>query len=249
MVDIRPKKNRKSRAHHSRPTPIDWRVVEQVLASPVIERLYLWGKPGIGKTFAAYHFGRIENGVYALTCTPETPASELRGHYLPTGEGGFTWRDGPVVQAMREGARLVINEIGHAAEDVLSFLMPILEHAETARVTLPTNETVMPKPGFHIIATDNSAPDDLPDALRDRFDAVIRIEEPHPDALKRLSEPLRDVARRGFALDDARRVSLRGWLVLDRLRHELDLGLACAIVFGVERGAQIHDAIVLAGGC
>jgi hypothetical protein len=125
----------------------------------------------------------------------------------------------------------------------------VLEWPETARVTLPTNETVAPAPGFHVIATANCPPDDLPPALRDRFDAVIRIEEPHPEALDKLSPPLREVARRGFALDDARRVSLRGWLSLDRLRHELGLELACAVAFGLERGAQLYDAIVLAGGC
>lgn len=248
MVDIRPKKNRKN-TQQNKATLIDWSVVERVLESMAVDRLYIWGKPGIGKTWAAYHKGRIANGVFAVTCTQETPASELRGHYLPGPDGGFSWHDGPVVRAMRDGARLVINEIAHASDDVLAFLHPILEHVETARITLPTNETIAPTPGFHCVLTDNLAPDDLPPALRDRFDAVLQIEEPHPEALLRLPEPLRSVARRGFALDDARRVSLRGWLVLERLRHELGLELACAVVFGLERGAQIYDAIVLSGGC
>lgn len=248
MVDIRPKKSRKSSPAQSRAPLIDWKVIEHVLALPVLDRIFIWGKPGIGKSWCAYHKGRIERGVYAVTCTPETPASELRGHYLPHGDGGFAWHDGPVVRAMREGARLVINEIAHASDDVLAFLHPILEHAETARTTLPTNETVVPTPGFHVVLTDNAPPDELPPALRDRFDAVIQIEEPHPEALLRLSEPLRAVAQRGFALEDARRVSIRGWLVLDRLRDELGLELACAIVFGTERGAQVHDAIVLGWG-
>jgi MoxR-like ATPase len=249
MVEIRPKKSRQRNAQHSRATRIDWDVVERVLASQVINHLYMWGKPGIGKTWTAYHKGRIEQGVYAVTCTPETPASELRGHYLPGPDGHFVWHDGPVVRAMREGARLVINEIGHASDDVLALMHPVLEHMETARITLPTNETVAPAAGFHVVLTDNAAPDELPPALRDRFDAVLRIDEPHPEALARLSEPLRRVAERGFALEEDRYVSLRGWLVLDALRHELGLELASAVVFGAERGAQIHDAVVLGGGC
>lgn len=247
MVELRPKNSRQSAADGSS-ARIDWELIEHLLASLNVERVYLWGKPGIGKTWTAYHKGRIERGLYAVTCTPETPASELRGHYLPR-DGGFEWHDGPVVRAMREGARLVINEITHASDDVLAFLHPILELAETARVTLPSNETVAPTPGFHCIVTDNAPPDDLPAALRDRFDVVLHVEEPHPEALAKLSEPLREVARRGFALDDARRVSLRAWLVLDRLRHELGLERACLAVFGAERGSQIHDAVVLAGGC
>jgi len=249
MVDIRPKKSRRSAPSHSRPPLVGWEVIERVLASAVVDRLYLWGPPGIGKTHVAYHTkGRGTNGVYAVTCTPETPASELRGHYLPTGDGAFRWHDGPIVRAMREGARLVLNEISAAGDDVLAFLMPVLEPPETARITLPTNETVTPAPGLQIVVTDNRPPDDLPDALRDRFDAVVHIREPHPEALALLREPLRTIARRGFALEDSRRISLRGWLVLDRLRCELDLEIACAVVFGAERGAQVYDAIVLGGG-
>jgi MoxR-like ATPase len=228
---------------------VDWDLIERVLASPTLRCIYLWGKPGIGKTWCAYHKGRVERGCYCLTLTPETPASELRGNYLPSADGGLAWEDGPVVRALREGSRLVLNEILHASDDVLAFLHPILEFPETARLTLPTRETVQPAPGFSCVITDNAAPDDLPAALRDRFDAVLEIREPHPEALARLSEPLREVARRGFALEDERRISLRGWLVLDRLQHELSLADACRVVFGAERGAQIHDAIVLAGGC
>jgi MoxR-like ATPase len=248
MVEIRPRKSRRPDADSSS-TRIGWEVVELVLSSSAVDRVYLWGGPGIGKTWTAYHKGRIERGLWAVTCTPETPASELRGHYLPKADGGFEWHDGPVVSAMRAGARLVINEILHASDDVLAFLHPILEFPETARVTLPSNETVAPAPGFSCVVTDNSPPDDLPPALRDRFDAVLHIEEPHPEALAKLSAPLREVARRGFALDDPRRVSLRGWFVLDRLRPELGLERACAVVFGAERGSQLYDAIVLAGGC
>jgi hypothetical protein len=77
---------------------------------------------------------------------------------------------------------------------------------------------------------------------------VLEIREPHPEALALLSDPLREAARRTFALEPERRVSLRGWLVLERLRLEFGLALACLVLFGAERGSQIHDAIVLAGG-
>jgi len=247
MVDVRAKKTRKPDTD-SRTARISWELIERVLSSFALSRVYLWGPPGVGKTWAAFHKGRIGRGVFSLTLTPETPASELRGHYLPKGEV-WEWHDGPVVRAMREGARVVINEIQYASSDVLAFLYPALENSETARITLPTNETVTPAPGFNVCICDNSPPDDLPPALRDRFDAVLEIDSPHPAAMQRLSEPLREVARRGFALEDERRVSLRGWLVLDRLRHELGLADACLVVFGAERGSQIHDALVLAGGC
>jgi MoxR-like ATPase len=225
--------------------PLDWALVSRALASFALHRIYLFGPPGVGKTFCAYHDGRIGNGVYAITLTTDTPASELRGNYMPRG-GEFVWVDGPVVRAMREGARLVINELLHAADDVFSFLHPILEQPATARITLPTGETVFPATGFNVIATDNGPPEALPPALRDRFDAVLEIREPHPNALSLLSPDLRELARRSFALDEERRVSLRGWLRLDELRREFGLENACLLAFGTERGGQIHDAILLA---
>ncbi len=248
MPDLRPKRLRKPAESESRTARIDWPLVEQVLASEIVNRVYLFGPPGIGKTFVAYHKGRIQRGLYAVTLTQEMPFSELRGSYLPKG-GEFPWVDGPAVKAMREGARLVLNELSHASDDALAFLYPVLETPESARITLPTNETVRPADGFSVVVTDNEPPDALPAALRDRFDAFLEVREPHPEALETLSEPLREVARRGFALEDERRISLRGWLILDRLRHTLGLANACLVVFGAERGSQIHDAIVLAGGC
>jgi MoxR-like ATPase len=225
---------------------ITWELIEQLLASTAVDRIYLWGPPGIGKTWAAYRKGRIARGVYAITLTPETPASELRGHYLPKGSE-VVWHDGPVLRAMRTGARLVVNEPSHASDDAVAFLYPILEFLETARITLPTGETVTPAPGFNVVLTDNFPPDELPAALRDRFDVALEVKEPHPDALEALPEPLREAARRSFALEPERRVSMRRWLVLDRLRHELGLATTCVAVLGAERGPQICDAIRLAG--
>jgi MoxR-like ATPase len=243
----KPRANRSHQPEFQDADPLaGWNLIERVLASRLVDRAYLWGPPGTGKTYAAYRKGRIGSGVYAITLTQETPASELRGHYLPKGSE-VVWHDGPVLRAMRAGARLVINEASHASDDALAFLYPILEFHETARITLPSGETVTPAPGFNVVVTDNSPPDDLPEALRDRFDVTIEVKEPHPEALAALAEPLREAARRSLALEPERRVSLRRWLVLDRLRHELGLATACVAVFGAERGPQIHDAILLAG--
>ncbi len=236
----------KNRKNESKSAFTTWPLIEKVLTSHCFERILLHGPPGVGKTYCAYTMGRIERGVYACTLTQELPASELRGSFFPRGNE-FVWRDGPVIAAMRAGARLVLNEITKASDDALTFLYPILENAHTARITLPSNETVMPAPGFTVVATDNEGPESLPAALRDRFDALLEVREPHPGALMQLSPPLREVALRGFALDAERRVSLRSWLVLDRAWVELGLTDACRAVFGSERGSQIYDALILAG--
>ncbi len=230
----------------TRTETIGWTLIERVLACMALSRIYLFGPPGVGKTYMAYEFGRVQQGVYACTLTPDTPAAELRGSYIPQGDT-IVWHDGPVIRAMREGARLVLNELSHASEDALAFLYPVLEHPDTARLTLPMGETIIPTPGFHVIVTDNLAPDDLPPALRDRFDAQLEIREPHPDALARLPEDLREVARRGMGLDEERRVSVRPIIAINSLRDEFGLRDACLIVLGAARGAHFFDALRLAG--
>ncbi len=244
------KESEKSRAGakrvEERTATVGWSLVERVLASKSVARIHLSGPPGVGKTYAAYRHGRTERGVYACTLTQETPAAELRGTYLPRGEE-IVWHDGPVILAMRQGARLVLNELSNASDDAFAFLHPVLEHEETARLTLPTGETIVPAADFHVVVTDNLPCDTLPPALRDRFDVRLEVGEAHPEALEALSPVLREVARRSLGLDEDRRVSVRAWRVLDRLRHELGLDLACTAIFGPGRGGHVRDALKLAG--
>lgn len=223
-----------------------WNFVQTVLDCNAIRTVYLWGPPGIGKTYSAYNSGRAAEGLYSITLTEDTPASELRGQWIPVG-GEFRWSDGPFTAAMRKGFRLVINEISHAGDDVLALLYPVLESVATARMTLPTGETVEPKSGFHVIVTDNEAPDQLSDALQDRFDAVLHVQHPHPDAIKALPKPLRMAAERSCTLESGRAISLRSWLKLAELQPILGMEKAARAVFGEKRMQQVLDALRIAG--
>ncbi len=224
-----------------------WQLLELVLSIDVeaTRVVYVWGPPGIGKTFGAYHFGRIENGFYAVTVTDETSAAELRGHFIFRG-GDALWHHGPFVRAMIEGKRLVINEIGNANADVLALLFPILESLKTAEITLPTGETIQPAPGFHVVATDNRPPDQLPEALDDRFGVCLCLSEPHPAAIAQLHPQLRELAVASARLDDERRVSARGWQFLQSLIPSFGLEVACRLTFGPDRGPLVFEAIAMA---
>ena len=212
-----------------------WNVASAVMG--VSRRVLMYGPPGTGKTFHAVNAGwedqETAGTVYQVTMTDETPAAELRGHYIAKGSE-WVWADGPAVKAWREGARFVINEIDRASEDALSFLYVIMDDPEFAHTTLPTGEVIKPKDGFQVIATMNGVPEDLPEALQDRFPVDIHIQDVHPKAIEQLPEDLRGPAKNTtLAREGGRRLSIRSWLEYAKLRTSFDDEMMAAkAIFG-----------------
>ena len=218
-----------------------WVAAESVIDAGMGNTL-LYGPPGTGKS----HAGQSGGGrVYNVTITPDTPAAELRGHYHPRG-GEFVWQDGPAVRAMREGARLVLNEVNHAGGDVLSFLLAALDNPASCRICLPSGETVRPAPGFHVVGTMNGEPDDLLPALRDRFAAAIEIDEPHPAAIASLPADLQNAARGTVTATGSDRLTLRQWLSFASLRERVGAEVASQVTFGA-RWRAVLDSLTAGG--
>lgn len=222
-----------------------WEIVDAV--ARVSRTVLMYGPPGTGKSYAAHGAALGDRKLFTITLTPDTPAAELRGHYVPVG-GEFKWQDGPAIKAWREGGRLVVNEIDHAGGDALSFLMNVLDSAGTAGITLPTGETVRPADGFQAIGTMNGDPDtDLPEALRDRFPCTVHVDEAHPEAIASLPDDLQEAARGTVcAADSDRRVSLRAWLDYGKLRMTVGHELAAVAIFGRDRAPDILQALKIA---
>ena len=223
----------------------DWGFIEKVLGSDATRIVFMSGEAGTGKTYTAMREGLGDRNCYCVTLTPETPAAELRGFWMPKGDE-FVWQDGVFINAMREGARIVINEVAHASHDVLALLYPVLESVETAALTLPSGETVVPAEGFQVICTDNTDIEYLPEALRDRFDAVLDVVSPHPGAIARLSNKFRAPAEKAFNLKDGRKTSIRGWLQVQKYADGMDTADAFRAVFGEEKGHHLYTATMLA---
>ena len=214
-----------------------WDLVASVIQNSRSTLLY--GPPGTGKSHAAHTADLDGRPLFSITLTPDTPAAELRGHYVPVGDE-FRWQDGPAIRAWREGGRLVINEIDHAGGDALSF-------PQTACLTLPTGELVRPADGFQAVATMNGDPDeDLPAALRDRFPVAIEVKEAHPAGIAQLPHDLRAAAKGSVvATDPARRLTLRAWLAFASLRASIGAEAAAQAVFR-SRAEDVLDALRIA---
>ena len=205
-----------------------WERASMVIDSQRITLLY--GPPGTGKTYAANKSPGAPAMISNITATEETPAAELRGHFIPKG-GEFFFMHGPALDRFKNGGRLVINEVDKLSGDALQFLNALLDDADIAAITLPTGETVHPHPDFSCVATMNGEPDDLPESLADRFTVAIRIDKPHPDAVKTLPKDLQKAARNGISAD-GRAISLRGWKKYAELREIHGEVNAAATIFG-----------------
>lgn len=188
------------------------------------EKVLLHGPRGTGKTTLA-----MGNGGYKVTLTPETPAAELRGHYIPKG-GEFVWHNGPGVKAWLEGETLVLDEIDQGGSDVQVFLHGLLDDLAVAKLTLPNGETVRPVKGWRCIATMNGQPEDLPGPLLDRFAAVIYADTPTEKSLERFPEDWRQSV---VGTCQTGELSPRQWFnLLVLLREDVEKDMAYRIVFG-----------------
>ena len=224
-----------------------WSLVSNII--PHIKRLLLYGPSGTGKTYAATLLAQEKDEeVFQITLTPDTPAAALIGHYIIKG-GGTVWNDGVGMAAWRAAhkkpSRLVINEVDHAGPDAISALHVLLDDQRTARMSLPTGETLGPGPLLRIIGTMNGVPEDLLPSLQDRFTVRIPINEVAPGAIAALPEDLRTVAiNTALCTDPQRRISVRSWNEFAVLRPAAGEKNAADAVFG-DKSDSVLSAIKL----
>jgi MoxR-like ATPase len=216
------------------PLPQCWQDVEDALNAG-IDRLILFGPPGTGKTYAGLNFGDTQGGAWRLVCTDDMTNADVTGHYIPSGND-WAWKDGMAVKAWQgdglRGGRLVVDEIDKAGGDVFATLLAMTDTLDSAKWERPSDgRSIRPMEGYSVVMTTNIEDmRELPEALKDRFPIAIRINQPHPSALEKLSADLRPYALR-MADAGERRISLRTFFAYDKLRKSLGEEKAANLVF------------------
>jgi MoxR-like ATPase len=231
-------------SHHT--LPPCWDKLNKALNAG-IDRIVLFGPSGTGKTYGGLNYGHTRGGAHRLICTEDMTTANVEGNFMPNRDGSWSWVAGSALKAWEgdglTGGRLVVDEIDKAGGDVFATLLSFLDSPESASWEHPeTGRIHRPREGFSVVMTTNvENMNELPTALVDRFPVRIRIDQPHPDALDRLSQDLRGLAVR---LADAgrERVSLRAFYAFDQLRNALPLDEAAEIVFG-PRASSMLEAI------
>jgi len=162
------------------------RDVKQIIESNAFYPIFISGLSGNGKTMMVEQAAAQAKRKYVrVNITEETDEDDLIGGFrLVNGE--TVWCDGPIPQAMKQGAVCLIDEIDRGSNKLMC-LQAVLEGKSL--YIKKTGAVVQPADGFNIIATANTkgrGSEDgrftgariLDEAFLERF--IATIEQPYP---------------------------------------------------------------------
>ncbi|MEH0933988.1 AAA family ATPase [Micromonospora psammae] len=134
----------------------------------------LYGPPGTGKTAlveAAFP------DLLTVAGTGDTIVEDFLGNFIPLPDGGFEFVYGPLVQAMREGRALLVDDATLIPPKVLAVLYPAMDGRRMISIPGYRNERVDAVDGFYVIAGHNPGVHGavLTEALASRFDVHIEV--------------------------------------------------------------------------
>ena len=161
--------------------------MKRIVGSKKFYPVFVSGLSGNGKTFMVEQAcAQLKTECLRVNISPETDEDDLIGGFRLI-DGETKWFDGPVVQAMKSGAVLILDEIDRGSNKLMC-LQGVLEGK--GLFVKKTGEFVEPVTGFNVIATANTkgkgdetgrymAATILDDAFLERF--PITVEQEYPD--------------------------------------------------------------------
>lgn len=137
--------------------------------------LLLKGPTGTGKSrFVQFMSYRVGKPLITVACHEETSATDLIGRFIIKGAETI-WIDGPLTQALKQGAVLYMDEIAEARPDVIVAIHPLTDHRRELYVD-KIGETVKAHPDFMFVSSFNPGYQkgfkDLKPSTRQRFIAL-----------------------------------------------------------------------------
>ncbi|WP_057914186.1 ATP-binding protein [Peribacillus muralis] len=168
-------------------------MVDAITALSMGKNILLKGPTGAGKTKFAETLSHLFNQpMFSVNCSVDLDAESLLGfktlNYKEEKQV-IEFVPGPVINSMNHGHFLYIDEINMAKPETLPLINGVLDYRRT--ITNPfTNEVIMAKDGFNVIAAINegyvgTVP--LNEALKNRF-VVIGVPYIEGEQLKQLIE-------------------------------------------------------------
>lgn len=138
------------------------------------EPVLLVGETGIGKSRLIEVAAAImKRKAVTISMHGSIENSDFVGSYSFAGR--VVWKEGPLIQAMKDGSVLILDEINLADDAVLERLNSVLERERTLLVP-ETNEEIRASDGFLVAACMNPGTDvgkrELTRALRNRFTEI-----------------------------------------------------------------------------
>ena len=210
---------------------------------PPAHRLLLIGPPSTGKSRFAEDVAKSMGMMFEdVTCYGQQPVDAIIGSKTLEGSAGAVVtgkQDGKAIRCMvaQEGGVLVINEINLRSADLEGVLYAILD--DKAHITDADGNEVYANHGFMVIATTNATPAELPEAIVDRFDVVLRVTKPNPaiydaegltDAERKFCDNSYDVVADKWAW--SAHAYMRTFLAFKRLCRHFDPETAAFMCFG-----------------